>query len=305
MPLLRRLTCLAAVLLLSLAACTSSQPTGSVHFVASTQALSANDITRVKVTISASDMSTMTVDLARSNGSWGGIIGNIPTGSNRSFLAEAYDSSAAKRFQGQASGITLTANQTTAVAITLQEQAPPPPYGNEAPVIDSVVASPTTIQTGGSISLTSTTHDSNTGDTLSFLWTGTAGTFATPTAANSTWTAPSSTGIQTLTFTVTDSQGAAASVSLAVNVVSSATSGNAALTIAFNLYPVVSKASASRNRLDVGQSTNVTATASDADGDSLSYQWAVTAPCTGTWTNATSSTASFVPSAIPSGVCNN
>jgi N-acetylneuraminic acid mutarotase len=294
------------VLLLSLAACTSpQQPTGSVQFAASAQALSASDITRVKVTVSASDMSPMTLELARSNGSWGGIIGNIPTGSNRSFLAEAYDSTNAKRFQGQATGVTITANSTTAVAITLQELAPPPAYGNDGPVIDSIVASVTTVQTGGSLSLTTTSHDANTGDTLTYSWSGTAGTFATPTAANSSWTAPASPGIYTLTFTVTDSQGAAASISLAVNVISSATSGSANLTISFNLYPVVSKVTASRVRLDVGQSVNVTATASDADGDSLTYQWTAPSSCPGTWTNATSSTASFVPSAIPSGTCDN
>ncbi|MFL5353134.1 kelch repeat-containing protein, partial [Archangium sp.] len=306
MPSLRSLPCLVAVLLLSLAACTSpQQPTGSVQFAASVQALSASDITRVKVTISASDMSTMTLDLAKFNGSWGGIIGNIPTGANRTFLAEAYDSTSTKRFQGQASGVTISANQTTAVAITLQEIAPPPAYGNDGPVIDSIVASITTVQTGGSITLTTTSHDPNTGDTLTYLWTGTAGSFATSTAANSSWTAPSSAGIYTLTFTVTDSQGAAASISLAVNVISSATSGSANLTISFNLYPVVTKVTASRTRLDVGQSVNVTATALDADGDPLTYQWTAPSSCPGTWTNSTSSTATFVPSAIPSGACGN
>jgi N-acetylneuraminic acid mutarotase len=305
MPSLRRVPCLAAVLLLSQAACTSSQPTGSVQFAAAAQALSASDITRVKVTVSASDMSTMSLDLAKSNGSWGGIIGNIPSGSNRSFLAEAYDSSSTKRFQGQTSGVTITANQTSAVAITLQELAPPPAYGNDGPVIDSIVASVTTVQTSGSISLTTTSHDPNAGDTLTYAWTGTAGTFATPTAANSSWTAPSAVGIYTLTFTVTDSQGVAASVSLAVNVVSVASTGSANLTISFNLYPQVTKVTASRIRLDVGQSVSVSATASDTDGDPLTYQWTAPATCPGTWTNATSSTASFVPSAIPSGTCDN
>ncbi len=67
---------------------------------------------------------------------------------------------------------------------------------------------------------------------------------------------------------------------------------------------MVSKVSASLTRLDAGQSTSVSATASDADGDNLSYQWATTA-CPGTWTNATSSTASFVPSSVPAAACNN
>lgn len=80
------------MLLLSLAACTS-QPTGSVQFLASIhQALSANDVTRVTVTVSASDMPSRVVELAKSNAAWGGSIGSLPAGSNRSFLAEAFDS---------------------------------------------------------------------------------------------------------------------------------------------------------------------------------------------------------------------
>ncbi|MDC0712741.1 kelch repeat-containing protein [Stigmatella sp. ncwal1] len=301
-----RLSSFAALLLLCLAACTSppSQPTGSVQFATSTQqALSASDITRVKVTVSAADMSSLVVELAKSNGSWGGLIGNIPAGTDRSFLAEAFDSSHTQRFQGQTSGVTLSAHQTTAVAITLQEMALPPPYANEAPVIDSLVASSTSVQTGSSLSLTTTVHDPNAGDTLSLAWTASGGTFSDPTAATTSWTAPSSIGVQTLTFTVTDSQGAAASVSLVVNVVSGTSTGNAAVNISFNLVPVVSKVSASLNRLDVEQSTAVSANASDADGDTLSYQWAAT--CPGTWTHATSRSASFVPSSVPASVCNN
>jgi N-acetylneuraminic acid mutarotase len=305
MPIHSRPPFLAAVLLLALSACSSepSQPTGSVQFAASTQALSASDITRVKVTVSAADMSSRVVELAKSNGTWGGLIGNIPAGSNRSFLAEAFDSSNTLRFQGQTSGVTITANQTTAVAITLQEIAPPPPYANEAPVIDSLVASSTSVQTGASLSLTASVHDPNAGDTLTLAWTGSGGTFSAPAAATTSWTAPSSTGVQTLTLTVRDSQGAAVSVSLVVNVTSGTSTGNAAVNISFNLFPLVSRVSASLNRLDAGQSTSVSATASDADGDTLAYQW--TATCTGTWTNATSSSASFVPSSVPAGACNN
>ena len=298
----RRLPFLAAMLL-ALAAC-SSQPAGSVQFAASvSQALSSNDITRVRVTVSASDIPSRVVELVQSNGVWGGLIGNLPAGSNRSLLAEAFDSSGTLRFQGQTAGVTISANQTIAVAITLQEVAPPPPYGNEAPVIGALVSSSTSVQTGGSLSLTATVHDPDPGDTLTLAWTASGGTFSAPTAATSSWTAPSSTGVQTLTLTVTDSQGAAVSVSLTVNVLSGTSTGNAALNISFNLWPIVSKVSASLNRLDAGQSTSVSASASDADGDALSHQWA--ASCPGTWTNATSSSASFVPSAVPASACNN
>ncbi|RKH23561.1 kelch-like protein [Corallococcus praedator] len=309
MPSLRSLPSLAAVLLLSLAACISEptgEPTGSVQFAATAQqALSANDATRVKVTISATEMGSLVVELAKVSGAWGGILGNIPVGSNRTFLAEAFDSAGTKIFQGQTSGVSITANQTTAVAITLQEIVPPPPYGNEAPLIESVVASATTVQTGASITLSSTVRDPNTADTLTQAWTASSGSFSTSTSTSTSWTAPSSTGIQTLTLTVTDSQGAASSFSLSVNVVSGAATGSGAVNLSFNLWPVVSKVSPSRTRLDVGQSVSVSANASDANGDTLSYQWATTATCPGTWTNATSSAASFVPSSVPSAACNN
>ncbi|MDC0711758.1 kelch repeat-containing protein [Stigmatella sp. ncwal1] len=288
-----------------LASCSAPSPdSGSVQFAVSVpQALSANDVTRVQVTVSASDMASLSVELAKSNGSWGGLIGNIPSGANRSFLAKAFDASGSLRFQGQTSGVTLSPNQTTAVALTLQEVSPPPPYGNEAPVIDALVASSTSVQTGASLSLTATVHDPNPGDTLTLAWTASGGAFSAPTAATSSWTAPASPGIQTLTLTVTDSQGAAVSVSLSINVISGASTGNAALNISFNLWPTVSKVSASLSRLDAGQSTAVSALASDADGDALSYQWA--SSCPGTWTNASSRTASFVPSSVPAGACNN
>ena len=291
--------------LMLLVGCSSPSPsTGSALLAASaSQALSANDVTRVKVTVSASDMSSLVVELAKANNTWGGIIGNIPAGDNRSFLAEAFDASGTLRFQGQASGVTISANQTTAVALILQEIAPPPAYGNEAPVISSVVASSTSVLAGGTLSLNATVHDPNTGDTLTLLWEASGGSFSAPSAATTSWTAPASAGVQTLTFTATDSQGAAVSVSLGINVVAGGATGNAAINIAFNLWPVVSRVSASLNRLDAGQSTHVSALASDTDGDALSYQW--TASCPGTWTDATASAASFVPSSVPANPCNN
>ncbi len=305
----RRLPTLAAVLLLCLAACSSPPPPGSaplqgsVQLAATTQqALSSSDVTRIKVTISAPDMTSMVVDLAQTNGSWAGFISNVPAGTNRTFLAEAFDASRTLRFQGQASGVAISPNQTTAVALTLQELSSLPPYANEAPLIDSVVASVTTVQTGESLSLTATAHDPNADDSLSLAWTATGGTFSAPSSATTSWTAPSSTGIQTLTLIVTDSQGIAVSVSLAINVISGAPT-NAELAISFNLLPVLSQIGSSLSRLEAGQSTSVSALASDTDGDALSYQWV--SSCPGTWTNATASTASFVPSTVPASPCNN
>ncbi|RKI36306.1 kelch-like protein, partial [Corallococcus sp. AB049A] len=116
----------------------------------------------------------------------------------------------------------------------------------------------------------------------------------------SVWTAPAAAGQVVLTLTVTDSKGASASLGVTITV--STGNGSAAVNVAFNTWPQVTRVTALPSSVDVGQATQVTASASDADGDSLSYQW--TANCAGTWTNATSASAGFTPSAQPSsGTC--
>ncbi|WP_309890406.1 kelch repeat-containing protein [Archangium sp.] len=267
------------------------------------QTLSSQSVTRVTVTSSGPGIPSVTTELARTDGLWAGVISNIPVGANREFLARAFDSSNALLFEGSSSGVTITAHQTTLVALTLQQVNRPPPFSNEGPIIQSVSATPTTVQTGGTLSLQATVRDPNPGDTLAYSWTGAAGAFTNPGHPTTSWIAPVTTGVVTLTLTVNDSRGASSSVSLAVNVVSGAGEGSAVLNVRFNSWPHVSALQASATHLEAGQSTTVAATASDSDGDRLSFQWA--SSCAGTWTNATSSSAAFSPSALPAGACNN
>lgn len=280
------------------------QEAGSVQFaVTLEQALNVSDVTRLTVTSSGPDITSVTVELARTNGTWGGIIGNIPAGPNRSFLAQAFDSRGVRIYEGQATNVTISANQTTLVAITLQELNRPPPFTNEAPIIEAAVASATTVQVGGTVSLNSSARDPNPSDTLAFAWTATAGSFSSVSSASTTWTAPATTGIASLMLTVSDSQGAAVAVTIFINVVRGTAEGSASIDVRFNNHPVVSRVSSSMARVDVGQATTVTVSASDSDRDTLSYRW--TATCSGNWDGATSSTARFTPSALPSGACNN
>jgi hypothetical protein len=146
-------------------------------------------------------------------------------------------------------------------------------------------------------------HDPNPGDTLTYAWSATAGSFSDSAAASTSWTAPLSTGIQTLTFTVTDSRGLSSSIVLAVNVLQGGGEGDAQLSISFNSSPVVASLSATPTQLSVGQTAAVSVAASDVDGDSLSYSWRAT--CAGSWTGASSSSAQFTPSLLPAGACNN
>ncbi len=286
-----------------LASCSSFSDTGSAQFAVSVpQALNAT-ISRVYVTSSADDFPSVSVDLAPTNGVWGGIIGNIPTGSNRIFHAQAFNSAGNLLFEGSATGVTISANQITLIAITLQQVNLPPPFQNEAPIISSLVTSATSMPASTSISLVASVRDPNPGDTLTYAWTSTAGTFLAAAAASTSWTAPATTGIQELTFTVTDSGGLSSSVSLAVNVIQAGGQGDARLSIIFNSSPVVASISASPTRVAPGRQTAVSAIASDPDGDSLSYSWSAT--CAGAWLNATAQSAEFTPSSVPVGACNN
>jgi alpha-tubulin suppressor-like RCC1 family protein len=76
------------------------------------------------------------------------------------------------------------------------------------------------------------------------------------------------------------------------------TTGFAAVTASFNTWPQVVSVTASPTSVAVGQATQVSADASDEDGDFLGYQW--TATCAGSWTNASSASPSFTPSEEPS-----
>ncbi|WP_257456612.1 Kelch repeat-containing protein [Archangium lipolyticum] len=295
---------LIALTLVLFAGCsTPSSDVGSVQFTAAVRQDLASGISRVAVTSSAADFPSVTTDLVLSSGTWGGYIGNIPAGSNRTFLAQAFDASGAKLFEGSASGITIYAGRSTSVAIALQQVDAPPPFENEAPLIDSLVASSSSVLAGGSLSFVANAHDPNMGDTLSYAWSSTAGTFSSTSTASTSWTAPHSTGIQTVTLTVKDPGGLSTSISLVVNVTQAGGEGSAWMYITFNNSPRVTSIRATPGQLVVGQATAVSVTAADPDGNGLSYSWG--ASCSGSWSNASSNSAQFTPSVLPDGACNN
>ena len=299
---------LTATLLALVAGCGAPSPqeedtTGSAQLFGTTaQAITSADVTSVRVTISAADMPSRTAELVKTNNQWSGLIGKLPVGTGRTFSAEAFNGSGTKLYAGSATGVAILAKQTTAVSITLQEVSPAAPFTNAAPVISSLSAAPGTVEPGGTVTLNASASDANPGDTLTYAWSAPSGTFAEPANLSTTWTAPSSAATVPLTLTVTDSKGLQGKVTFNVNVTSG--KGDAAVNASLNTWPQVSNLSASITALEVNESTTVSATASDNDGDTLAYNW--TASCAGTWSNAASATAQFTATALPgSGTCNN
>jgi N-acetylneuraminic acid mutarotase len=172
----------------------------------------------VTVTLSAADIPARSVDLALVDSQWRGALGDIPSGSDRSFSAEAFDASGTRRFVGQVSGITIAPGATAAVALVLQQVGTAPSLDNAVPGVTALLLSSDRIRPEGSLALEVRAHDPNPADTLAYSWTATAGAFSSPSSPATSWTAPQDEGPVTVTVTVTDSRGASASHSFTLNV---------------------------------------------------------------------------------------
>ncbi len=299
---LRPLNWVVSVLALALAvACGGETGVGEASLGVSAQALTANDISRVTVTVSGSGISpNITRNLFKTSGQWSGTLGGIPVGSDRTFLAQAYDASNTLLYEGQVTGVTISQNSTAAVFILLQQKTAPSPFHNSAPRVSSLVASSTQVEPGQSATLSVTATDAD-GDTLSYAWTATGGTLANATTAGPTWTAPTTEGPQTINVSVTDGKGGQAGFSVVINVL--AAKGKASVTTSFNTWPVVSQVSVTKGQLLPGDSTGLDVTAVDPDGDSLTYTWSDN--CGGSFSSTTAKNPTWRAPATqpPSGAC--
>ena len=293
--------CGATALLLSTTALVgcSSQPgaaqreEGQIQVV--TMGLTAADVAAVSVTVTGgpTGAGTTTFNLTKGSavGSWSGTISGLPVGSGYIFTMSATDTTGAVIYQGAASSVSVTQTQTAEVLISAQQATAPTPSTNAAPVIDSVIISSTTVAPGDVVTLAATAHDPNTGDTLTYSWTATTGTFSAPATTATTWTAPATAGTYPITLTVQDQSGAAVSVQANVVVNASNAKGKAHVTATMNTWPVVTKVTGTPNYLVKGAQTLLTAIASDSDRDPITYAW--TSTCAGTFTNTQVPTPGF------------
>jgi hypothetical protein len=301
-PLLCLLACL-----LTLVGCSShqeQQDTSDASVSINIQSLSSSDVQRVTLGISGSNIpSVITYDLSRVGNRWTGIVHDIPVGDNRTFHAQAFDQAGTLLYEGSALGIAITKGQTVAVVLVLQRHQESPPFTNTAPFIDSLVVSSSTVEPSATVSLNAVAHDEDTNDTLTYKWTASAGTFAASNSSAPIWTAPATPGRYELTLTVSDGRGGSRSVTLSIDVRSYAASGSARVDISFNAGPQVARVTATPTRLNVGGSTSLEVSASDGDGDSLSYKWSHGGgECTGVFNNPQAQNPLWTaPSVAPAG----
>ncbi|MFY2559776.1 PKD domain-containing protein [Corallococcus terminator] len=289
-------------LILLLAACGPQSTLGEADVGVSVQSLSASDVAKVTLTVSASDISPSIVqDLQQAGGTFRGIIGSIPTGTQRTFLAQAFDASNTLIYEGHASDVTVTAGETASVVLVLQQSTAPTPYLNNVPRLTGLSTSVSHVKPGQPVALTVTATDAD-GHPLAYAWTATGGTFTQATTASPTWNAPLTEGTYTLSVSVTDGQGGQTGISLKIAVVS--TRGSASTSVSFNAWPVVSQVTGTPlGQVAPGAAVNLDVSAVEPDGDALTYGWAD--DCGGGFSNpAVKNPAWTAPASAPTGgVC--
>ncbi len=275
------------------------QPTGRAHIAVQTNALGLDDIARVEITISGPGIAPAIVtDLAGDPGSgWSGTVADIPPGADRTFTGRAYDALDVLIYEGEAAGVTVIADEMSLVTIFMQQVEPPDPYYNTAPRFTGLSVSAYSVAPGGTISLSVTAEDPDPGDSLTYAWSAGSGTFSTPDSPSTDWTAPASSGSILLQVHASDDSGATAVLEIGITVANGL--GSAYVGVDINTAPEITSLVPNPTRIDVGETAYLDLTASDPDGDGLSYSWSVTG-CTGTFDDPTGEDPGFtLEDAVP------
>ena len=314
-----RMTWMAAVLgtvaLTGMVGCGKGQDSltkGSVSINAA-NLLSTADVGSVSVTISGGITPSLVVPLVGNGTQYGALVSDLPVGTNYTFTASAKASDGTTElYHGAATNVSITKNATATVIINMNQDAATQPISNEAPVIDSLFASALLVSQNDTVTVKASAHDPDAGQTalMAWGWTATCGAVSLPTntvgndttdgTSQITWTAPAADGVCTVNVTVTDANGVLKNVaSVPITVNSASAAGNAKIIANLDTYPVITGLNATPVPLVKGQASTLTVLATDADGDTLNYHWALAAntdgsgTCTGTFGSATAATTTF------------
>ncbi len=315
-----RMTWMAAVLgtvaISSLAGCGKDKAAELGAASINVNALTLADIASVTVVVQGATMpSPITIPLVQKGQQWSALVSSLPVGTNYSFVgsAKATDGTT-ELYHGSVSGQSIVKNQTANIVINMNQVAPGVGLENEAPVIDTLTATALQVGNNDTVTIKSTAHDPDAGDTagMAWVWTSTCGTLGTPANTTGTdttdgsstivFTAPATDGPCTVNLSVNDARLPAyleTKASLTIQVNGGSSTGNAKITALPNTCPVIADLRATPVPLALNAPTTIQVSASDSDGDALIYQWS-SPDCTGTFANATASTTTFTLTAAPS-----
>ena len=160
--------------------------------------------------------------------------------------------------------VLLISVMVTAAACSSGEPAQPTPtptptaQPNQPPEILGLTADPAGWVPGDGATVSCEASDSD-GDSLIYTWEYTGGTLQ-GTGSTVTWIAPSVAKTYTVKVIVSDGKGGSANQSVAI-------------TVSANHAPVISSVAPSPMTVAPNASSTITCTATDSDGDTLSYEW--------------------------------
>ena len=298
-----RMTWMAAMLgmaaFTSLAGCGKGTQTGDQgQAVLNAKAMLSNaDITGVTVHVQgALENVDLTVPMAAQGAQYTALVSSLPIGCDYVFTASAKGGTV-ELFHGAVSGQCIVKNQTANIIIDMNQNADPQLNSqyNEAPVINGLTATATCVSKNDTVTIKATAHDPDAGDTVGMGWSwtvdATCGTLSAPVNTAGTDTTP---GTSTVVFTATSSSANCqvnvmiadarmpavlkTSGSLTISIGDACAHGNAKITAIPNTCPVVANVGADVSATSfvpmvVGQSTLLSVSATDVDGDTLGYTW--------------------------------
>ena len=232
---------------------------------------------------------------------WSTTAQGIPSGRVK-YTGNAYQGNTVI-FTGSVLGV-ITAGNTASVTLNLF-QATPNTFANNAPVISALQIGTTAASPGQVVAVNVVATDPDAGDTLTYAWTATCGTFAAASSASTMWTAPASSSAPcVLTVAVTDNHGASNTATASISV-SASSKGGVAVTVAPDLAPVITGINVNvtdtatppaPSAFVTGSVANLSVQATD-DGSIASYLWSVNSECTGSFSNVAISNPAFTVTA--------
>jgi Leucine-rich repeat (LRR) protein len=170
--------------------------------------------------------------------------------------------------------VTLTEGENPPISISLEV--------NGRPTANSISVSNESPATGDTISFTANFTDDDDNDTYTFAWSVSAGSVS-GTGQTVSWTAPEETASVTISLTVSDDKGGV--------------SDSVSITIEILAKPVINSVTTSDSSPYIGAEITLTCEATDANGDSLSYNWSGGTTGSGasiTYTVTTSDAVTFI-----------
>jgi hypothetical protein len=289
----------AAVAMLAVAGCSgnaNSSPStrGSVKISTAVVGQSQSQIDHVTLTISGGTPAlspAIVASLVKTDAThWSAFVSSIPAGTGYTFTVDGYGPAPTNTHLYAGSAVaSITAGGTTQVTVMAQEVNPTPGATTHTPVIDSFTASAVLVQPGAAVNVAVTAHDPD-GNAMTYAWTDTcAGTFAPANASATVWTAPATvpaTPCQ-LSVRIADAINQTSVTAYLVIQVQTSTVGNGQVNAQFNTYPVVTLVKLDEYivqagqaptagvpaNLPVGITADVMVTATDPDGDPLTYTY--------------------------------